>query len=178
MSAFESVHGTDAWHFGLAHPQFAQAFNDAMTSIAGSIHRSISDAYDFIEIELLVDVGGGHGKLMQSILGRYPRLRGVVFELPHVATQTQRLLDESPIAGRCRAIAGDFLTEIPVRADAYIMTAVLHDWHDEACRTILGNCRKAMQPHGRVLLGEFVFRYGSLAQSRAATLGAGCSSVQ
>ncbi|MBV8741600.1 MAG: hypothetical protein JOZ12_07415 [Sinobacteraceae bacterium] len=157
-SAFEAVHGKDAWSFAFEHPTFAQAFNAAMTSIAGSIHQSIVDAYDFSDIEVLVDVGGGHGGLMQSILARYPNLRGVVLELPHVAAQTQQLLQASPVAERCRALGGDFLIEIPVRADAYIMTAVLHDWDDEACLAILRNCRKAMKPDGRVLLGEFVLK--------------------
>ncbi len=157
-SAFEAVHGMDAWRFGLEHPEFARVFNDAMTSIAGSVHRAIADAYDFSGVDLLVDVGGGHGKLMECILTRNPRLRGVVFELAHVAAQTERALQASAVAGRCHALAGDFLAEIPVRADAYIMTAVLHDWDDEASVTILRNCRRAMKPAGRVLLGEFVLK--------------------
>jgi SAM-dependent methyltransferase len=157
-SAFEAVHGTDAWRFALAHPAFDQCFNAAMTSLAGSVHREIADAYDFSGIELLVDVGGGHGKLLECLLARNPQLKGVVFELPHVAAQTQRLLGSSPLADRCRAVAGDFFVDIPVVADAYIMTAVLHDWDDEACVTILRSCRKAMKPNGRLLLGEFVLK--------------------
>ncbi len=157
-SAFEAVHGMDAWRFGLEHPEFAQVFNAAMTSLAGSVHRAIADAYDFSGIDVLVDVGGGYGKLMECILARNPQLQGIVFELPHVAAQTERVLQASAVAGRCRAVAGDFLTEIPVRADAYIMTAVLHDWDDEASLAILRNCRRAMKPRGRVLLGEFVLK--------------------
>lgn len=157
-SAFEAVHGMNAWQFALAHPAFDQRFNAAMTSIAGSMHQAIADAYDFSGVELLVDVGGGHGRLMECLLARNPQMRGVVFELPHVAAQAQRLLESGPVAGRCRAVGGDFLAEIPVHADAYIMTAVLHDWDDEACVTILRNCRKAMKPNGRLLLGEFVLK--------------------
>jgi len=157
-SAFEAVHGMDAWRFGLAHPAFDQLFNAAMTSIAGSVHQAIADAYDFSGIELLVDVGGGHGRLMKSLLGRNLQLRGVVFDLPHVAARTQQLIEAESAADRCRAVGGDFLVEIPVRADAYIMTAVLHDWDDEACVAILRNCRRAMKGNGRVLLGEFVLK--------------------
>lgn len=157
-SAFEAVHGMDAWHFALENPGFDQLFNAAMTSIAGSVHQAIANAYDFSGIELLVDVGGGHGRLMEILLMRNPLLRGVVFDLPHVAAQAQRRLESSPVADRCRAVGGNFLEDIPVPADAYIMTAVLHDWDDAACIAILRNCRKAMRPDARVLLGEFVLK--------------------
>ncbi len=157
-SAFEAVHKMDTWHFAGTRPEFGRLFNDAMTSIAGSIHQAIADAYDFSGIELLVDVGGGHGRLMKCLLARNPQLRGVVFDLPHVAAQTGRLLESSAVADRCSAVGGDFLADIPVCADAYIMTAVLHNWDDKSCVAILRNCRKAMKPNGRVLLGEFVLR--------------------
>ena len=33
---------------------------------------------------LVIDVGGGHGFLLASILQQYPRLRGVLFDAPSV----------------------------------------------------------------------------------------------
>jgi hypothetical protein len=52
--------------------------------------------------------------------------------------------------------SGDFFTAVPAGADAYVMKWILHDWDDTACVQLLGNCRRAMAPHGRVLAVEFI----------------------
>ena len=45
---------------------------------------------------------------------------------------------------------------MPTDGDAYILSRVVHDWdHDDALK-ILGNCRRAMRPDGRLLLIEGV----------------------
>ncbi len=40
---------------------------------------AIAAAYSFEGIERLVDVGGGHGQLLTTILARNPNLQGVLF---------------------------------------------------------------------------------------------------
>ncbi|MEP7244827.1 MAG: methyltransferase [Gammaproteobacteria bacterium] len=44
---------------------------------------------------------------------------------------------------------------MPKGADAYLMRHVIHDWTDEQTVQILSNCRKAIPPHGKLLLVEF-----------------------
>lgn len=46
---------------------------------------------------------------------------------------------------------GDFFKAIPVRADAYVMKSILHDWDDQRCITILSHLRASM-PSGSVLV--------------------------
>jgi hypothetical protein len=55
-------------------------------------------------------------------------------------------------------VDGDFFASVPAGADAYIMTAILHDWDDDASAAILRNCCAAMRPSGRVLIGDFVLK--------------------
>jgi SAM-dependent methyltransferase len=157
-SAFEHVHGTGGWNYAQEHPAFNQVFNAAMTSLAGSVHRTIADAYDFTGMELLIDVGGGHGRLMAHILHRFQRLHGIVYDMPHVVAGAAAYFAEEGLSDRCRAVAGDFFQSVPEGADAYIMTAILHDWDDDASEAILKNCRVAMKPGGRVLIGDFVLK--------------------
>jgi hypothetical protein len=155
-SAFEYVHGQDAWRYARENPPWNDAFNAAMSDIAASVHRAIAEAYDFSGVRRLVDIGGGHGRLMIRILERFPALHGVVFDQPHVVNDVDWFMAERGLARRCQSVAGNFFESVPAGADAYIMTAVLHDWDDDACVEILRNCRSAMAPDGRILIGDFI----------------------
>ena len=44
--------------------------------------------------------------------------------------------------------------------DAYILSHIIHDWNEDQCLTILGNCRKAMKPGAKLLIVEFVLPEG------------------
>ena len=95
---------------------------------------------------------------MAQILERYPRMHGIVYDMSHVVDGAAAYLAERGLTSRCHAEGGDFFARVPEGADAYIMTAILHDWDDEGCVTILRNCRRAMKPGGRVLIGDFVLK--------------------
>jgi hypothetical protein len=156
--AFGRVHGGHPWDYGKQHPSWNDAFNAAMSSIAGAVHEQIAHLYDFSDLDVLVDVGGGHGRLMARILERFPTLKGIVFDQPHVVDAVPSYLAERGLSARCRAEAGNFFDSVPAGADAYIMTTILHDWDDDACVRILRNCRAAMAPAGRVLIGDFILK--------------------
>jgi hypothetical protein len=53
-----------------------------------------------------------------------------------------------------------FFRSVPSGGDAYILSHILHDWHDDQCLTILGHCRKAMKSDGRLLIVEMVLPPG------------------
>jgi len=156
--AFGNVHGVHPWEYGRKNPSWNDSFNAAMSSIAGSVHQQIAYHYDFSDSKLLVDVGGGHGRLIARILERFPTLHGVVFDQPHVVEPVASYMAERRLSDRCRAVAGDFFERVPAGADAYIMTAILHDWDDDSCIRILRNCRAAMAPSGRILIADFILK--------------------
>ena len=37
-----------------------------------------------------------------------------------------------------------------------VLSHIIHDWREDLCLTILGHCRRAMNPGGRVLITEMV----------------------
>ena len=49
---------------------------------------------------------------------------------------------------------------MPAGGDCFVLSHILHDWNDEQCVKILGNCRKAMKPDGRLLIVEMVLPPG------------------
>jgi hypothetical protein len=84
-----------------------------------------------------------------ALLRRFPNVRGTVFEVGAVVSRLQK-------ADRLEGVAGNILTDAPPKADAYILSHVLHDWDDASCVRMLQNVRRAMPPHARLLVYEIV----------------------
>ena len=63
-----------------------------MTALSNAHYAGAVDAYDFRSIRKLVDVGGGHGRLLSMILTAHPKMRGVLFDLPQPSKAGKRRL--------------------------------------------------------------------------------------
>lgn len=155
-TAFLKAHGQGIFPFLAEHPEDAAVFNDAMIGVHGGEPPAVAAAYDFAKLQTVVDVGGGTGNLILHILRRHPHLKGVIFDLPHVADAARDRLAAEGLAGRCKVESGSFFERVPSGADAYILSHIIHDWDEASCIKILRNCRDAMKPSGRVLLVEMV----------------------
>ena len=138
------------------HPVKAKEFNDAMTSFSASGATAVLAAYDFSGIKKLVDVGGGHGLLLASVLSKYSNMKGVLYDAPAVVAGAKELLAAHGVADRCETVGGDFLASVPAGGDAYILKHIIHDWSDEECTTILKHCHAGTREGGKVLIVEMV----------------------
>jgi hypothetical protein len=127
-----------------------------MTGRTGAIARDVASCYDFSRFTTLMDVGGGHGVLLTSILRAHPGLQGILYDLPGISRANPRVLADSGVADRCTIAEGSFFEAVPAGADAIIMKSIIHDWSDEKAREILRTCRRAMQPSATLLLCEFI----------------------
>jgi cyclopropane fatty-acyl-phospholipid synthase-like methyltransferase len=132
-----------------------------MTALSNAHYAGVVDAYDFRSIRKLVDVGGGHGRLLSMILTAYPKMRGVLFDLPHAFEGGQRAIAEAGLSNRCEVISGDFFHSVPSGGDAYILSRVIHDWADEKAVAILKVVRGVLPANGRLLLFETLIRAGN-----------------
>lgn len=138
------------------HPSPAVRFDALQADQTLPWARAIVEAYDFSSVGTLVDVGGGYGSLLSAILSAHPRMRGVLYDLPHVIAGAQPRLTATAVTDRCEALAGDFFVAVPPGGDTYLLKHILHDWEDERCLTILQNCRRAMPSEGRLLVVEVI----------------------
>jgi ubiquinone/menaquinone biosynthesis C-methylase UbiE len=159
--AFDRAFGMPVWKFFEQNPENAKTFNDAMTGFTLAVNDAVLSSYDFSSIGKIVDVGGGHGSLIASILKANPKMRGVLFDAPPVIEGARHRIRDEGIADRCEAVAGDFFKSVPSGGDAYIVKWIIHDWDDEQSISILKNCHRAMADNGRLLLVEAVVPDGS-----------------
>jgi hypothetical protein len=133
----------------------AEIFNNAMTSLTSSQVSSISSMYDFSQFNSIVDIGGGQGSLLFTILKNNSKLHGILFDLPYAIESAKNRIEsdgstlDSSIGSRCKLIAGDFFKSIPsgstATADGYILKNVILNWDDKSATVILKNCLQAMK---------------------------------
>jgi hypothetical protein len=159
--AFDGVHGESFYDYLEHHPDAGASFNDAMSGYSAEEAGAILAAYDFSDVALVVDVGGGHGALVAALLRAHPELSGIVFDRPDVIAGARRLLAEEGVAARSTCVAGDFRAAVPGGGDVYVLKSVLHNWDDATAVQILQTCRRAMPGHARVLVAERVIPAGN-----------------
>jgi hypothetical protein len=160
MTGFEKVNGKPIFDHLAAHPEEASHFSEAMVGFHGAEPPAVAEAYDFSDVGTVVDVGGATGNMLAAILARHAGPRGVLFDRPHVVSGAPALLAAHGVDGRVMIEPGDFFEGVPAGGDAYILSHIIHDWNEEQCLTILGHCRRAMKPDGRLLIVETVLPTG------------------
>jgi O-methyltransferase domain len=139
-------------------PEQKKLFNDVMTAFSSINLAGLFEAYDFTGVKTIVDVGGGHGRLLVEILNKNPGMRGVLLDMPHALEGGRKAIAGAGLAGRCEAVSGDFFVSVPSSADAYLLSRVIHDWDEEKAVQILKVIRQAIAPLGRVIIVENLLR--------------------
>ncbi len=164
---FEHLYGMDRWHYFQQHPEEGEVFNAGISNFSRLVDRAIAAAYDFSGVQALVDVGGGHGSLLLTILAANPTLKGILFDQAEVLEEARSFVDRAGLNGRCQLMRGDMFAELPAGADVYLLKEIIHNWDDEHASQILRNCRKAMRPDKKVLLADNLIRPGEKETSFA-----------
>ena len=158
--AFEHVHGMRVWDYFARHPGAGERFDRGMAVVTQPELRATLAAYDWSVFEHVADVGGGNGAFLAGVLARCPRMRGTLFDLPHVIAGAADVLVAAGVAERCTLDAGSFFDRVPAGADAYVLKRILYGWDDERAVAILRAVRAAMPPTARLLIVEPVVLLG------------------
>ncbi|MCA8912830.1 MAG: methyltransferase [Planctomycetes bacterium] len=138
-----------SWFQDQSNREQWEIFNAAMTSFSGAVAKAAVEAYDFSRFNRIIDVGGGHGYFLRSLLNEAPEANGVLFDLPGVIESAIKF-------DRMEPVDGDFFLYVPDGGDCYTLKNILHDWDDEKCVQLLKNIANAMKPSARVLVIESV----------------------
>ena len=138
----------------LARDQVAD-YSALMAASQPLVADEILDAYSLRPHHCLMDVGGGEGVFAAAAAQRWPHLRLMVFDLPEVALRAQAHLSALGLGARASATGGDFTTDaLPTGADAISLVRVVHDHDDHRVMALLHAARRALPPHGVLLLAE------------------------
>jgi hypothetical protein len=152
-ATFPEAFGSDFWSWLAAHLEERAVFDRAMAGERWRKAERLAEL-EWGDGEIVVDVGGGNGALLIDLLRRRPGLRGIVFDLP----ETDR--DEDALGPDIEFVAGSFFERVPA-GDAYLLSAIIHDWDDERATAILRTIRTAASPGARLLITESVIPPGN-----------------
>ncbi|KAL9642964.1 hypothetical protein ABK040_010656 [Willaertia magna] len=149
-SAFSQYYGKTFFDYLETNKESAEIFDKSMTSLT----NNFKDAFiELLELKeqlvgdnnnsgmkgVVVDVGGGEGRLVCNLLDKYKCLNAVVMDLPQVIKSYKYTHD------RLTTKEGSFFNENEMpEGDVYLLKHILHDWGDDACVKILTNIKKAM----------------------------------
>lgn len=143
------------------HPDEASRFSETMVGVHGQEPAAIAASCDFSVLPTIIDVGGATGNILCAILKRHTGVRGILYDLPHVVRDAPKFIEARGLSNRITIESGSFFEKIPAGGDAYLLSHIIHDWSEEQCLSILGNCRKAMKPGARLLIIEMVLPEGN-----------------
>lgn len=150
-SALNHTLGISMFEYLNTHPEERIHFDSAMAGISRMIGKEIGEMYKsntrthlFSAAKTIVDIGGGNGTLLDTLLSSLGGLKGVVIDIERPQSFTQNR-DIS-------FVQGSFFNRIDTCGDIYLLKYILHDWGDEDCVLILKNIRDAIIHSGGKLL--------------------------
>ena len=140
----------EAWYYEeLTRTERGASFDALMAAQVQANADEAAGIYDWNRVEHVVDVGGGTGVMVRTLLGAHPHLRASLFDLPAVVAKAEP-------AERLEIVSGDFFVDPLPRGDAYILSQIVHGFPDEGAGRILGRCAEAGGDGVRILLVEAV----------------------
>lgn len=127
-----------------------------MRERASRSYPSFAASVDWTPSSVVMDIGGGDGYLIGTVLEAASHVSGVLFDRP----ATVDVVEEAGPPSRLRCERGDFFEKIAPGADTHLMCSVLHDWTDEQCTRILRHSKEALEPGGRLHVVEMIVPEG------------------
>jgi 2,7-dihydroxy-5-methyl-1-naphthoate 7-O-methyltransferase len=138
----------EGWYYEeLARTGRAPSFNALMAAQVRANAREVAEVYGWSVVKHVVDLGGGTGEMLRTLLAAHPHLRATLFDLPQVVATVE---PES----RLEIVAGTLFEDPLPRGDVYILSQILHGWPDEGAAKILSRCAEAGDDEARILIVE------------------------
>ena len=151
-NATERLLGKQLFEFYAEDSAESKIHDAAMRAFSASHAKILLDAIDFRHVGKVVDVGGGTGELLATILSQHLSLRGVLLDRPNVVDHAMHVL--RTFEHRCTIEGGSFFERVPEGGDIYLLKHIIHDWNDECAHAILSCCRRSMSASSRIVIIE------------------------
>ncbi|RDX63264.1 hypothetical protein CR513_58330, partial [Mucuna pruriens] len=146
---FENVYGMPSYQYMEKNTELNDIFYKAMGHSGPLEVKRVLKLYKGFEgVSTLVDVGGGVGETLREIISAYPSIKGINFDLP-------QMIQNAPQHPGIKHVGGDMFESVP-NGDVILLKLVCHNWPDEDCIKFLRNCHKALSPHGKVIVLDYI----------------------
>lgn len=152
---FEAYFGQPVFEYFATRPERSALFGQFMGWMTRRVTRLLFAEHRFAPFATVADIGGSMGDLLLAVLAEYPGTRGLLFDLPETVDLARPVIQASPLADRIDLVGGSFFEAVPA-ADLCLLKQILHDWTDEECCAILATIRKAIPPHGRLVVIDHI----------------------
>lgn len=153
-AAYSVEFGRSFWEDLSMSPALSASFDELMGGDVAFEAPAIVAAFDWGSLGHVVDVGGGNGSLLIAMLRTFPTLRGTIIDLPDATDAARRSFAAAGVAERAEIVTGSFFDPLPSNAGGYILSAIIHNWPDDAAREILRRCAQAAGESGHVFVIE------------------------
>ena len=151
------ITAADAFAGLYADPVRLREFAELMNAISVPQGQLIAEQVDVAPHRCIMDVAGGPGGQSIAVGVRHPHLRGIITDLEPVCVVARENIAAAGLTDRFTAVAADLMRgPYPTGADVVLLGHILHDWSDEVCARILGNCAAALPSGGTLLISESV----------------------
>jgi demethylspheroidene O-methyltransferase len=126
------------------------AYSQLMAASQPAVAETVLEAFDFRDVQSLLDVGGGEGAFLEAVHARHPAIALKLFDLPAVAERAEGRI------GSFATVQGGHMgvDPLPTGADCISFVRVLHDHDDDFVEPLLQAAHRALAPGGRILIAE------------------------
>ncbi|HEY8979015.1 MAG TPA: methyltransferase [Streptomyces sp.] len=150
--AFEHVNGVPLFQYVSQRPELQELFGKSMGKANKQIQLAAVESYDLTGVKTLVAVGGAQGQVLAEILNRYPGMRGIYVDRPHMAPAAEGVLRAAGQFDSVEMVIGDYMRSVPSGGDVYLVSHVLQQMDDADTVALLKNIRQVMAEDSRVLI--------------------------
>jgi hypothetical protein len=162
-NAFEAALGAPIWDYYGKDKVQHDYFVEYMAQVTDQVHiPAIVKELKIGDAASLLDVGGGTGSLVCSLLEAHPALRGTIYDQPRNTAAANARIEELGLQERCAFAGGNMFASVPAGSDLYLIKHVLHDWDDANVVAILTSIAGAMTPAATLVLIEGLMDTGNV----------------
>jgi SAM-dependent methyltransferase len=130
-----------------------RVYSEGVEAFSAEQAQSLAANYDFGKHRSVLDLGGGTGSFLITVLSQYSSLQGTLFELSGAATVARQRLASHPLAERIRIVEGDFFKNpIPGGHDVIIVANIVHVFSPERNLELLRRLREGAVAGSHLLL--------------------------